>query len=117
MNETGKIVYFLIRFDRAEGRQVDLQEFTDSNEAVAAYTSEEERYVDQPQMDIVLLGSTSIETVKKTHGNYFDSDTDWLARLDVITDLDALSQRSLRTWALGPDARNHQLETNHSATG
>ncbi len=106
MNETGKIVYFLIRFDRAEGRQVDLQEFTDSTEAVAAYTSEEEKYVDVPHMDIVLLGSSSIETVKKTHGNYFDSDTDRLAsHLGAITDLDALSQRSLSIWALRSDER------------
>ncbi len=106
MNETGKIVYFLIRFDRAEGRQVDLQEFTDSTKAVAAYTSEEEKYVDVPHMDIVLLGSSSIETVKKTHGNYFDSDTDWIAsHLGAITDLDALSQRSLSIWALRSDER------------
>lgn len=106
MSKTAKIVYFLIRFDRAEGRQVDLREFTNSNEAVAAYSAEEEEYVDQPHMDIVLLGSSSIETVKKTHGNYFDSDTDWLTfPLDTITDLDALSQLSLSNWALGPDQR------------
>ena len=105
MSETGKIVYFLILFDRAEGRQVDLREFADSNEAVAAYTSEEEKYVDEPHMDIVLLGSSSIEIVQKTHGNYFDSDTDWIACLDTITDLDTLSQLSPSSWALGPDQR------------
>ena len=105
MSETGKIVYFLIRFDRAAGKQADLREFTDSNEAVAAYTAEEEKYVDDPHMDIVLLGSSNIETVQKTHGNYFGSFTDWIDRLDTITDLDTLSQLSLSNWALGPDQR------------
>ena len=108
MSETGKIVYFLIRFDRAAGKQVDLQEFANSNEAVAAYTSEEEKYVDEPHMDIVLLGSSSIETVQKTHGNYFDRDTDWINRLDTIINLDTLfqqSQRSLSNWASGSGQR------------
>ena len=108
MSDTGKIVYFLIRFDRDAGKQVDLREFADSNEAVAAYTSEEEKYVDDPHMDIVLLGSSSIETVQKTHGNYFGSFTDWIDRLDTITDLDTLSQlsqRSLSNWASGSDQR------------
>ncbi|MCY3850156.1 MAG: hypothetical protein OXF75_05060 [Acidimicrobiaceae bacterium] len=97
MSDPGKIVYFLILFDRDVGEQVGLWEFTDSTAAVAAYTAEEEKYVSQPHMDIVLLGSSNIETVQKTHGNYFESDTDWIASLDTITDLDALSQLSQRS--------------------
>ena len=82
MPSIDKVIFFLIRFDRALGKQVELQEFTDNKQAVAAYTSEEEKYVNQPHMDIVLLGSTSIETVQKTHPNYFDGDTDWSRWLD-----------------------------------
>ena len=92
MPSIDKVIYFLIRFDRAEGNQVELREFTDNKQAVAAYTAEEEKYVNQPHMDIVLLGSTSIETVQKTHGNYFDSDIDRSSWLDIIGDIDSLTR-------------------------
>ena len=39
---------------------------------VAAYAEQEAQYADQKLIEIVLVGSDSIETVKLTHANYFE---------------------------------------------
>jgi hypothetical protein len=67
------IHHFLLVFDHVQGRLVDQLEFgTDSKAAVAAYTQKEQELHDQRSIEIVLIGSDSIETVKLTHANYFD---------------------------------------------
>jgi hypothetical protein len=38
-----------------------------------AYEAMEDRYKDDRHMEIVLVGADSIETIKITHGNYFDA--------------------------------------------
>jgi hypothetical protein len=48
-------------------------EFEDrSDEAVEAYAKKEVECRDMPLIDIVLVGSDSLDTVKLTHANYFD---------------------------------------------
>lgn len=66
------MIHFLLVFDHAAGRLVAQEQFTDSARAVAAYSAAEELHEDQPHMEIVLIGSDSIDTVRLTHANYFD---------------------------------------------
>ena len=67
------IKHFLLVFDHDKGRLVELQEFgTDSDAAVAAYGAKEKELRRQSWIEIVLIGSDSLETVKLTHANYFD---------------------------------------------
>lgn len=67
------IQHFILVFDRDEGRLLEQIPFGHHRAAaVAKYEEIEERYSDSPHMDIVLVGSDSIETVKVTHANYFD---------------------------------------------
>jgi hypothetical protein len=67
------IQHFLLVFDHEKGRLVDLREFGgDSKAAVAAYSAKEKELHDQRWVEIVLIGSDSLETVKLTHANYFD---------------------------------------------
>lgn len=67
------IQHFILVFDHAQGRLVEELDFqTDSDGAVRAYAELEERYREAKNMDIVLIGSDSIETVRLTHANYFD---------------------------------------------
>jgi hypothetical protein len=69
----GIIQHFLLVFDHKAGKLIDQRDFgTDSEAAVAAYAECEKHYQDNPMMDIVLIGSDSIETVRLTHANYFD---------------------------------------------
>ena len=68
-----QIQHFLLVFDHGAGRLKDLREFgVDAASAVAAYSSLERQYQGQSMIDIVLIGSDSLETVKITHANYFD---------------------------------------------
>lgn len=68
-----RILHFILVFDHAQGRLVEEKHFGEaSDEAVACYSELEEQYRGQENMDIVLVGSDSIETVKLTHANYYD---------------------------------------------
>jgi hypothetical protein len=67
------IQHFLLVFDHEQGRLVDLQKFgTDSKAAVAAYAAKEKELRERRLIEIVLIGSDSLETVELTHANYFD---------------------------------------------
>lgn len=67
-----KFVHFLLVFDHAAGELIENQEFSDGDAAVAAYASKEREYEDRRLIEVVLLGSDSLDTVKLTHANYFD---------------------------------------------
>jgi hypothetical protein len=63
---------FLLVYDAA--RQVLLSADDlgpDTAAAVAAYGHCEERYRGNSDIQVVLIGSDSIETIKQTHGHYF----------------------------------------------
>lgn len=68
-----KIQHFILVFDRRAGHMVDQLAFgEDSRSAIAKYEALEQCYRHDAHMDIVLVGSDSIDTVKVTHANYFD---------------------------------------------
>lgn len=67
------VVHFLLVFDHAQGKLIHEQDFGhDLEAAVIAYGQMEHEHRDNQDIDIVLVGSDSIETVKVTHANYFD---------------------------------------------
>lgn len=70
------IQHFLLVFDHARGELIQLKEFgTNRDAAVAAY-AEKEREIGElgsaSAIEIVLIGSDSLDTVRLTHANYFD---------------------------------------------
>ena len=69
-----RLKHFLLVYD-VKGRHLrDCREFSDSDEATAAYAELEREHIRQADwIQIVLVGSDSIETVKATHGNLFGS--------------------------------------------
>lgn len=65
--------HFLLVFDHAAGVMLDLHRFgSDGDAALLRYAEVEKEYRNTSQVDIVLIGSDSLETVKVTHANYFD---------------------------------------------
>jgi hypothetical protein len=70
------IRHFLITYDI--GREVaHVDEYgEDYDAALAAYDEIEERYRHDPQIEVVLLGADSLETIRKTHSSYFMSPED-----------------------------------------
>ena len=64
---------FLLVFDHEHDRLIEEIDFgSDTTKAVEAYASKEREYRSNNRVEIVLMGSDSIETVRLTHGNYFD---------------------------------------------
>lgn len=65
------IHHFLIVYDRLNGVVLSRQEFTDGVRAAGAYAEMESQHREEENLEIVLIGSDSIETVMLTHSNYF----------------------------------------------
>jgi hypothetical protein len=73
MIESRSIQHFLLVFDHAQGKLLEMEEFGFEGErAVEAYSAKEREYRAQDLVEIVLIGSDSKETVALTHANYFD---------------------------------------------
>lgn len=69
-----QIKHFLLVFDHSRAELVELVEFGgNSQAAMKAYAAKErEHLATKDNVEIVLIGSDSLETVKITHANYFD---------------------------------------------
>lgn len=77
------IHHFLLVFDHRRNKLIRQDEFdTNVDRATSAYAEAEEVYRDDPLIDIVLVGSDSIETVQKTHATYFESSR--LSAADIL---------------------------------
>lgn len=66
------IKHFLLVFDHQKGELIHEESFgTHSQRALDAYQVMEMQHRNDRHIDIVLIGSDSIETVRLTHANYF----------------------------------------------
>ena len=72
--EVGPVIkHFLLVFDHDAGKLIETIEFgADGERAVEAYASKEAENRKNPRIEIVLIGSDSLATVRSTHANYFD---------------------------------------------
>ncbi|WP_127841326.1 hypothetical protein [Actinomyces wuliandei] len=63
---------FLLIYDRDRDELIYQESFgQDVDAATTAYRAAEIEYHDRPQVNIVLVGADSLETVKVTHSPYF----------------------------------------------
>jgi hypothetical protein len=70
---TQGIQQFLIVYDHRARRLKAVTEFGEDDEkAMAAYAATEKEFEGRSYIEIVLVGSDSLDTVKLTHANYFD---------------------------------------------
>lgn len=70
---TQPINHFLLVFDNSAGRLLDTISFgEDADAALTAYAEYEAEYWGRRHIEIVLVGSDSLDTIKVTHANYFD---------------------------------------------
>lgn len=68
-----KLQHFLLLFDHERGQLLQEQHFgEDGAKALAAYSELEREHQGNRLVEIVLIGSDSIETVRLTHANYYD---------------------------------------------
>ena len=70
-------VYFLLVYSLDKQQLVDQQSFDDRTAAITAYDEAEQSHLGRlAQLEIVLIGADSIDTVMKTHGHYFQASSD-----------------------------------------
>jgi vacuolar-type H+-ATPase subunit F/Vma7 len=65
--------HFLLVYDFDAQRLTGQQEFKDGEEAANAYAALERQYKGRDDLEVVLVGADSIETIKRTHAHYFDA--------------------------------------------
>lgn len=75
--------YFLITYDRSEGKLKDLRRFAASqrDDALSHRFALERANRSNANIEIVLLGAQSIEALKKTHSRYFKTPGELAAAL------------------------------------
>jgi hypothetical protein len=67
------IKHFLLVFDHKRGELIKEREFgSDSKSALKFYQELELEHRHDDHIDIVLIGSDSLNTVKLTHANYYE---------------------------------------------
>ena len=74
MPEISDINHFLVLYDIELGR-ANVQPFgSDYDAAMEAYANAEDEFRESEKHDIVLLSADSIETAKRTHSSYFETE-------------------------------------------
>ncbi|MHB1527557.1 MAG: hypothetical protein ACYCZN_15020 [Candidatus Dormibacteria bacterium] len=69
---SSSVKHFLLVFNHQQGKLVEVVEFGDDSEAaVLAYAAKERELQGDTALEVVLIGSDSLETVRRTHANYF----------------------------------------------
>lgn len=68
------VVHFLLVYDHRLQRLVaSPREFRNGPEAAVAYAALEAEHRNDRDLEIVLVGADSIETIRRTHGHYFSA--------------------------------------------
>lgn len=82
------IRHFLVIYDIPE-RQANVDDHfgSDFGAALAAYAQAEETYRGRDDIEVVLLGADSIDTIKKTHSSYFSTREEGFERFFSVSDL------------------------------
>ena len=66
------IRHFLVIYD-VRAAKATVEEFDDYDAALSAYEKIEKEHFDRDDLDIVLLGADSLETIKRTRSSYFST--------------------------------------------
>jgi hypothetical protein len=71
MNAVPPLIHFLLVYDLVRQELILQEPFTDAAEAAARYAEAEQEHR-QDSVEIVLVGADSMDTVRRTHSNYFE---------------------------------------------
>jgi hypothetical protein len=87
MSDT-EIQHFLVIYNiPAREANVDDRFGSDYDAALAAYAEAEQIYRGRDDVEVVLLGADSLDTIKKTHSSYFSTREEGFERFFSIEDL------------------------------
>ena len=85
-------MHYLIVFDHKTMTAEVLQFDHNVDAALASYAEKEREFFDDRTMEVVLVGSDSLDSVRATHSNYFPSnylpdESVWLPDVLVLNDV------------------------------
>jgi hypothetical protein len=80
---TSQDTLFLIVFDRAANASEVTDLGHDVDAAMEHFRARERELADREDVDVVLVGSASVETLRKTHSSYFDASAGLAPALSV----------------------------------
>lgn len=63
--------HYLVVFDRRSGLIVRFREFAQAGEALTARFDAETEFMDDGEIEVVVLGAASEEALRRTHSRYF----------------------------------------------
>lgn len=72
MSPADDIKHFLVTRDVAKSTTTVVEFGTDYDAAQRAYEEAEQEVRGRADLDVVLLGADSLETIKRTHSSYFE---------------------------------------------
>jgi hypothetical protein len=67
--------HFLLVYDLNAGKLVEQAEYSDGQVAAEEYAKRERENRGNRDLEIVLVGADSLETLKTTHGHYFNGES------------------------------------------
>jgi hypothetical protein len=88
--------HYLVVFDRRLGSIVRFFEFAQAGEALTARFDAEAEFMEDDDIEIVVLGAISEEALRRTHGRYFQGAREMAGgALGKLRKLEAASQMRL----------------------
>lgn len=79
--------HFLLIYDTLSGQLEDVRDLgSDAACAAKSYSDCESEFRERARYEIVLIGARSLETIRRTHSQYFDPDPSapYAVLLDVV---------------------------------
>ena len=64
-------IHFLLVYDHRQMVLVGQREYADADAAAEAYAALERQHSGDAMIEVVLVGADSLDTIRRTHGNYF----------------------------------------------
>jgi hypothetical protein len=69
------LIHYLLVYDHRRQKLLKATPFNNASRAAEAYADLERAHRDEEGLEIVLIGADSIDTIRQTHGNYFDGES------------------------------------------
>lgn len=66
--------HYLLVYNLVSQQLIHQDEFRDPKAAADAYSAMEAQHRNDEDLEIVLVGADSIETIRRTHAHYFDDE-------------------------------------------
>jgi hypothetical protein len=65
------VIHYLLVYDLRARRLLETRALKDADEAAVEYGKAERQHLDRPDIEIVIIGADSLDTIRRTHGHYF----------------------------------------------